>query len=242
MGMISKDKLRWIAGEEGFNLIYLEKDYFLTLLLRCIRDVDGIYLKGGTATNKILLDYKRLSEDLDFTCERDIDNIIGDLRDSLEGVEAFTRVEGVSSENGYSRFKVFYESYFQEEANIVIDLNRKASLRLNPEKVKVPNFYDMNFEVDIVNKKEIVAEKIRALITRNQPRDYFDVYFLLEEYDVDCDLVKKKVEETDEKYDKERIFRNAQKVYTRWEEDLEPLVREKLKFKECIQTLKKQLE
>lgn len=31
--IISENRLRYLSGYKGFNLIYLEKDYFLTLLL-----------------------------------------------------------------------------------------------------------------------------------------------------------------------------------------------------------------
>jgi len=37
------DKLKYLAGEYNFNLIYLEKDYALTLLLSYIKDVEKIY-------------------------------------------------------------------------------------------------------------------------------------------------------------------------------------------------------
>ena len=43
------------------------KDYYLTLILYLIKDVNGIYFKGGTALNKIFLNHARLSEDIDFT-------------------------------------------------------------------------------------------------------------------------------------------------------------------------------
>lgn len=242
MDLISEDKLRWIAGRENLNLIYLEKDYFLTLLLRCIKDIGRIYLKGGTTVNKIFLDYRRLSEDLDFTCERDVEEVMDEIRGEVKDSGIFTHLEEVGSKNGYMRSRVFYKSYFEEGANIVIDLNSRASLLLEPEEIKLPNFYGLELKVKTVNRKEIVAEKIRALITRNQPRDYFDVYFLLEEYDVDWDIVKEKVEEAGEEYDRDRVFKNAQKVYSRWEEDLNPLVREGLDFKDCMKELKKELK
>ena len=45
MEIISEDKLRYLAGKHNYNLIYLEKDYFLTLLLYMIKDIQGIYFK-----------------------------------------------------------------------------------------------------------------------------------------------------------------------------------------------------
>jgi len=241
MGLISKDKLKWIAGKENLNIIYLEKDYFLTLLLFQIKDIGKIYLKGGTAINKILLSHKRLSEDLDFTCEKDVKKTLEEIKNAIQDKDEFTHLEKVNSTDGYIRAKIHYKSYFQKEATIILDLNEKASVHLDPEQVDLPNFYDLEFKINMLNRKELVAEKIRALITRNQPRDYFDVYHLLEKYKVDWNLVEKKVKEAGEKYNRERILKNTQKVYSRWEEDLLPLVKEELTFIECIRKLRKEL-
>ena len=75
MDLISEVKLRNITGEKKYNIIYLEKDYFLTVLLYYLKDFEGIYFKGGTSLNKILLNHKRLSEDLDFTVKIPIKKI-----------------------------------------------------------------------------------------------------------------------------------------------------------------------
>lgn len=97
MGLISKDKLKWIAGKENLNIIYLEKDYFLTLLLSQIKDIDNIYLKGGTAINKILLNHKRLSEDLDFTCKKNVEKALEEIKNAIQDKDEFTRLEEVNS-------------------------------------------------------------------------------------------------------------------------------------------------
>ena len=60
-----------ILGKTNFLREKLIKDYYLTLILYLIRDVECIYFKGGTALNKIFLNHARLSEDLDFSLTRD---------------------------------------------------------------------------------------------------------------------------------------------------------------------------
>ena len=59
-----------IVGKTNFLREKLIKDYYLTLILYLIRNVEGIYFKGGTALNKIFLNHARLSEDLDFSLTR----------------------------------------------------------------------------------------------------------------------------------------------------------------------------
>jgi len=236
--MISENKLRYIAGTRGMNLIYMEKDYFLTAFLYLTKDIKGIYLKGGTALNKIFLEHARLSEDLDFAADRPVREIRDEIEKAVKGSGLFTKTKTDKTTKDFVRYLVYYKSYFQKESFIIADVDRKASILLEPEKRKVPNFYDIDFSISTLNLKEIIAEKIRALMTRNQPRDYFDAYFILKKHSVDMGLVKRKVKEAGERFDAERIFRNADKIYSRWDSDLGPLTNKKLGYLECMKTLK----
>lgn len=241
MEIIPEDRLRYIAGMKGFNLIYLEKDYFLTMFLYLVKDIKGIYLKGGTALNKIFLNHTRLSEDLDFAMNRPIPDIKAEIENIIKASKLFTRMETDKSTREFLRYRVYYRSYFQKESFIITDLNRKASILLEPERYKVPNFYGTDFSITTLNIKEIVAEKIRALITRNQPRDYFDAYFILKKYTVDMELVKRKTREAGERFDRERIFKNARKIYSKWDSEIPKLTNRKLSFRECINLISKKL-
>lgn len=239
MEMISEDKLRYLAGKYGFNLFYLEKDYFLTLLLYMIRDVQGIYFKGGTCLNKIFLNHTRLSEDLDFASKRPIKEVRKEIEKFLDkGI--FPKIESDKSTKHFVRYIVYFNGYFEKQPHIVLDVNRKASVHLKPELHKVKNFYDLDFEIRTLNVDELVAEKIRALITRNQPRDYFDAYFILRKYRLNMKLLKTKMEEAGEKFDMERVFRNANKIYSRWESDMQ-LTNKKIDFLTVIRFLEKKL-
>ena len=60
---ISNLEFRQVLALHKFDQFKLAKDYFLTLLLYLIKDVEGIYFKGGTALNKVILNHARLSED-----------------------------------------------------------------------------------------------------------------------------------------------------------------------------------
>ena len=242
MDLMSEAKLRNISAEKGYNLIYLEKDYFLTILLYHLKDLDGIYLKGGTALNKIFFNHLRLSEDLDFT----ITIPIREIKKKVEGIvgedkKHFRRLEYENDRKSFVRIKIFYNGYFTTTSYIVMDVNAKASLHLRGERKSVHNFYNLNFDVNALNFNELIAEKLRAAITRNQPRDYFDLYFILKEYGINMDLVKKKTEEAHQRFDMERIFKNANKIYSRWDEEIVKLTNEKLTFAECIRFLNQKL-
>lgn len=242
MDMISEAKLRNIAAEKGYNLIYMEKDYFLTILLYYLKDLNGIYLKGGTALNKIFFNHLRLSEDLDFTVTISIDEVKKKVEEIVEeDKKHFRRFEYENDRKGFVRIKIFYNGYFTPNSYIVVDVNTKASLHLKGERKPVHNFYNLSFDVSTLDFNELIAEKLRAAITRNQPRDYFDLYFILKDYDVNMELVKKKTEEAGQRFDIERVFKNANKIYSKWDEDVSKLTNEKLSFEECIKFLNKKL-
>jgi predicted nucleotidyltransferase component of viral defense system len=242
--VISENRLRYISGLKGLNLIYLEKDYFLTVLLYLLKDVDKICFKGGTALNKIFLKHTRLSEDLDFACKCNISHV----KDMVVGVlennkDVFSGYNFENQTDSFFRIKVFYRSYFTGKDFVILDVNGKASVVLPPKKQRVEHFYEElpGFEILTLEPKELIAEKIRALITRNQPRDYFDVYMMLKTgYRIDLNLVKRKLEEAGQIFETERIFRNAQKIYTGWEDEIGKLTNRHINFITAIRLLEKE--
>ena len=62
-----REEFETIAAEHKFQQALLAKDYFITVLLYLLKDIKGIYFKGGTALHKTILNFSRISEDIDFT-------------------------------------------------------------------------------------------------------------------------------------------------------------------------------
>lgn len=241
---ISENRLRYLAGLKGFNLIYLEKDYFLTILLYLLKDTEGLIFKGGTALNKIFLNHTRLSEDLDFACQKNVSAVKTEVLKILENNrEFFPRWKFENETSKFFRLKIFYSGFFSKADYVILDVNGKASVVLPPEKQDVPHFYEeiAKFRILTLNKNELIAEKIRALIMRNQPRDYFDVYVMLEKgFKIDFPLVKKKLREAGQEFETERIFRNAQKVYSRWDSEITQLTNKPVDYLTVIKALERE--
>ncbi len=240
MELISEDKLRVIASRHKKDLIMTEKDYFLTLFLSFIKDEEGLYFKGGTAINKIFLNHARLSEDLDFTITIPLDKAKEVIQRIIqENNNIFTKLEYDKSVFDFTRYLLHYRSYFSKDSVLLLDFNKRAKLVLKPEKAVIPNFYGMDFSVNALNKKEIIAEKVCALINRNKPRDYFDVYQIIKrEIPVDMQLVKAKCRSHNQGFNVAKIFSKANKIYSAWEKDLSQLTSDRTPFKEIMQTLK----
>jgi len=84
---ISDEEFSNLASKLKFDRAKLTKDYFVTAMLYLLKDVEGVFFKGGTALNKIFLNHARLSEDIDFTLTRTVKaiktEIVTIINDSL---------------------------------------------------------------------------------------------------------------------------------------------------------------
>lgn len=231
-----------ITSQHNFNEIVLDKDYHLTLILYLIKDIDGIYFKGGTALQKIFLNYSRLSEDADFTLTKDIEEIKIKIVNALEKSGLFEKVTKDKDVKGFTRLIVHYKGLYNEGGAVFIDLNERAKLLMKPEKHGIRHFYKNNipeFSLNTLAKEEMAAEKVAAAIGRNQPRDHYDIYRILKEkMPINMEMVKEKCKQSDIEFDIVKMFNKAKKLKNRWN-DLLPLLSEEVSFQEVITTLSK---
>lgn len=241
MEMISKDKLSYLAGKYGVSEIYIEKDFYLTATLYLIRGIKGLYFKGGTALYKIFLNHLRLSEDLDFSVKGDLRRIEKEIKTKLLLNSIFKEIKYDKRTKHFIRLIVSYTSLFGGDDRIILDLNKKAKVYLGPEKKQLKHFYKNvipNFEINVLNIEELIAEKISAITQRYAPRDYYDVYNIInKKLPINMSLVKKKCEDAGRRFEVNRIFRRGQKIYNKWESDLLPLTRTKPRFRKVMRVL-----
>lgn len=236
---ITLDELKILADEQGFDIVLLEKDYLLTYLLYLIKDVRHIHFKGGTALNKIFLNHERLSEDLDFSLTEKLSTVESDIKNKLKGT-IFTKITHDKRVDKFVRLIMHYK-LFHEEGTIFIDLNERAKVLLKPQKMEITHFYKEHipkFKISCLHKNEIIAEKILALCQRYRPRDYLDAYYIIKKkIPISMSLVKRKFRGDGETFSPSRIFKNANRVFNEWDEDLLRLTKSKPSFKEVTQTL-----
>lgn len=239
---ISRKYIDEIVIQRGFTIPLLVKDYYVTLILYLIKDVQGIYFKGGTALNKIFLNHARLSEDIDFTVTKEIKVIQEEIKKILEKSGFFLDITQDKDVDGFLRMVVKY-NLEGEKGAIFIDLNKRAKATLKTEHHKLDHFYSgfiPEFSVNTLAKEEIIAEKVAATIGRNKPRDHFDVYKIIKAgIPINLELVKKKCEESDDDFSIIKMFNNAKKLKNRWDDDMISLLAEPITFQEVIIFLSK---
>lgn len=238
---IGLDDLKIISDQQGFNLQILEKDYLVTYLLYLIKDIKGIHFKGGTAINKILLDHQRLSEDLDFSLTRNVTEVEKGIKAVLKGT-IFDKITHGKKVYGFTRLIVHYR-LFHEPGTIFIDLNERAHLLLPPQNTEIKHFYKgfiPEFKISCLQQDELVAEKIMAVCSRYRPRDYFDLYYIVKKkIPIEKGIIQKKFKLDGSEFSVLEIFKNNNKVFNQWSDDLFMLMKEKLNFKEVMSVLSK---
>lgn len=241
--LVPLKELRVISGEKNLDIEMLIKDFYLTYLLYLIKDIKGLYFKGGTALYKIFLNNLRLSEDLDFTVEGDLRKIEKQIREKIKSDKVFKEITHDKRVEHFTRLLVHYTSPYGGKGHIIIDLNKRAKIYLKPEEYELKHFYKEyipKFKVRTINLKEIISEKICATMQRYAPRDYYDIYNIIKrKLPIDMKLVKQKFKDDGKELDIENIFKRGYRIYNKWGSDLLPLTTSKPGFKQVMKTLTK---
>jgi hypothetical protein len=163
-----------VVYREFIQLVFLKEFYSLDWS-------DKVFFKGGTAI-RLLFDGARFSEDLDFTVAIDKEKF--DIK-----INNFWKYLEKTYGWGIKKRKTFIgEKYLltvsRSEYNYDLFINLDFSFRekvLCPDKSIIKTDYPVVFTsfVHHLSKEEILAEKIRAIMTRKKGRDIYDLWFLL---------------------------------------------------------------
>ena len=241
---LSINELKLVLAEKKFQEDLLVKDYYLTVILYLIKDLKGVYFKGGTALQKTILEYSRLSEDIDFTINRDLESVKKEIIAIIDESKLFGKITKDKDVDGFTRLIVPYNTKLGK-GEIFIDINARGKLLSKPELLEIKHFYPNipKFSFPCLNRQEMFAEKLAAAIGRNKPRDHFDIYTIIKNgFKIDFSLTKKKCKQSGCQFDVVKIFNKAKKLHKKWGEDMLPLLANEIEFKEVIQTLAKEFD
>ena len=170
-----------------YPLAIAEKDYFLAIALHIIYDSplkDKLVFKGGTALHHAYLPQYRFSEDLDFTA---IDDALSlqDVIDVLEASEVFTARKHSASRHVLKIDRLRYPGLLGQAGNIKVEINTTQEVLQKAMPREYSNVWGVSVTPPIMDITEICAEKTRAASQRARYRDFYDLYLILTELDVD---------------------------------------------------------
>jgi predicted nucleotidyltransferase component of viral defense system len=232
--MIPRTELMKVSETKSLSLKACEKDYLLELILLNLSDMKrDMIFKGGTALFKFY-NLNRFSEDLDF-------DLIGRRKDPEKLTESLKRrietrgINGTISEiddyrNGANiRFLIrgpLYDGNKMSLVRVKINLSKREIPESYEFKTYIPLYSDIpSFQTNVLSAIEIAAEKFRCILTRDKPRDIYDLWFLSKRgIGPDIDLIDRKLEIYDMEYDKSSMISRIGSMEGVWVKDLKGMV------------------
>lgn len=195
--MLTTNQIKEFSRILKINESVVIREYIQTLFLKELYDEkysQNIFFKGGTAI-RLILEGTRFSEDLDFT-------VMGDKEGfDVFIIKFFKKLEKLYGFSFKKRKTIVGIKYLlTADLNIInykIFINLDFSFRekvISPSQSIITTNYPVIFTayVNHLSAEEILAEKIRAILTRDKGRDIYDLWFLLSKNIV---IDKKLVEE-----------------------------------------------
>lgn len=182
--MIEEKVLTQIATRWQTTRLNIGREYVQTRFLTYFFEqklASQIFFKGGTAL-RLLYQSPRFSEDLDFSAtlrnchffEDILQEVLIDLQ--KEGIEL---VIEESKETSGGCLALFTTKIYDLLIKIKTDLSLRSRNKLATERVIVKTELSPPFLVNALSADVLVSEKLQAFLTRQKPRDFFDIYILL---------------------------------------------------------------
>ncbi len=202
--MIKSSEIQKKARTAKVRDTQIEKDYILSWLLRGIAQHEHLagmlVFKGGTVLKRVYFEGYRFSEDLDFTL---INGPIGNEQMVGWFKEVFAYIEeeaniplSIIDENGIAEDEDginFYIGYVGPlggsgaNKSVKIDISKSEQLEHEPVmKDAIIGYSDLDkHQLLCYPLEEVLVEKLRSVMQRMQPRDFYDIWYLLENENMD---------------------------------------------------------
>lgn len=190
--MLTRQQLEIINRKSlRYPLHIAEKDYFLALVLQIIAASSTgktLIFKGGTALHHCYLEQYRFSEDLDFSSNR-TPLPIEKVRKIFDNIDYLSIKKDYLSNATIKIEKLQYAGPLIQPNSLKVEIDFLQNVLLPPQTLAYHNVWGVDFTVQVMDIKEICAEKIRAISDRARYRDFYDIYLLLEKYKLDLDEI-----------------------------------------------------
>lgn len=182
----------------GYPLAIAEKDYFLAIVSKIIYDSslrDKLVFKGGTALHHCYLNQMRFSEDLDFTSlDRNI--TLMDVKKIFEPFNFLEVKKEYTSSATIKLERLTYDGPLGQSNSLKLEIDFMQNVVLPAKDLEYNNVWKVDTKVKVMDIREIIAEKLRALSDRARYRDFYDLFQILKNFKMDLqeiiELIKQK--------------------------------------------------
>ncbi len=162
----------------------LERDYCLTWFLIALSRTplcQCLAFKGGTAL-RIIYGSPRFSEDLDFsgfgTRKPAIEELITDTLSAIERVGVSIEIEEAKATSG-GYLGIVHNRFGDYHVEIRLEISLRDRAAVKPETALIAGDFLPAYTLLHLPQELLVEEKLKALLDRAKPRDFYDLYFML---------------------------------------------------------------
>lgn len=238
--MLTQESLQEFTKRAQTNEKNVIREYIQHLCLSNLyknKEAQDLFFKGGTSL-KLIYQSPRFSEDLDFTARfryfEPIEDMFLKTLGEIEKVGINISFKEAKPTTGGYLGLIHYELFdFIEDMKFEVSLRKKG--KSEGEFTTIVCDFAPAYTLIHLSEKELVSEKIQALLDRGKPRDYYDLYFLLRHPSLNKFVDKRKLN---------KVRDNLDKVQTDFKRELSVLlpVSHHLILKNFKAVLKKEVE
>jgi uncharacterized protein len=263
--MIKPGEIQQYARKTAVRDTQIEKDYILTWILLGMSKhatlSKDLVFKGGTVLKKVYFEDYRMSEDLDFTLLNDglsNEGIFSDFQKVFAWIKEEANIdlqlgEDAEHESGSINFYISYVGPLGGAGinkRVKVDITRKETLEFEAAlKPVFIHYSDLEaFDILCYPLEEVLIEKMCALMGRTQPRDLYDLWYLLEYDKMDItyswpefERKAKNKGHTPSAF-KEKVFAKINGFKGRWQGSLSSQIKDLPDFNLVVRAVNKQLK
>lgn len=237
--MIQEEEIERLVVKSQTSKINVYREYcqhlFLSYLYRQKEAGNTLFFKGGTAL-RLIYGSPRFSEDLDFSSpESNVGKIESIIENTLEEIEheaiKIDLTESKKTIGGYLAIIDFKLTSQKIPLKIEVSFREKKA---KGEVTSITSEFTTPYTAVMFSKKDLVRQKIQALMTRGKPRDFYDLYFML----------RKNMFHDEEKYKFKEMLNKVKKTEIPFKMELEGFLPKShwLLLKNFKESLEKELE
>ena len=142
---------------------------------------EKVLFKGGTAL-RFAFQSPRFSEDLDFsgfrTNLRELETLLLDTAGEVQKIGVGVEIgESKKTSGGY--LSTLHLAFSGHKILILLEISLRKQNDIRGEILLITSDFAPPYPAIILPEELLVEEKLKALLSRAKPRDYFDLYFML---------------------------------------------------------------
>ena len=182
--MITAEAIQKLATQYQTTAINVAREYCQHLFLSAFyqhNTASRVLFKGGTAL-RVIYGSPRFSEDLDFSGfgirKPAIEELITESLSGVERVGVSIEIEEAKATGG-GYLGIIHNRFGDYRVEIRLEISLRDRATVKPETALIAGDFLPAYTLLHLPQELLVEEKLKVLLDRAKPRDFYDLYFIL---------------------------------------------------------------